>query len=110
MSAAVPIGRLRQRVRLEASVVTPTEGGAALASWMAVATLWAEVVPLSGDELVESDRRQGRVTHRVSLRYRGDVTTSHRLVLGTRILDIRSVMTPDGRRRHLICLCEETTR
>ena len=109
MSNSLPIRRLRHRIRLEQPIVTPTEGGAAQITWLPIATVWAEVVPLAGRELVAFDQRQGRLSHRVSLRYRSDITAAHRVVLGTRILDIRSVFTPDERRRYLVCLCEETS-
>lgn len=112
MSEPISLGgvaRLRHRVRLEATVRTATSGGAALVTWLPVAELWASVEPITGSERVDADARAGRLTHSVTLRYRSDVTTAHRFVFGTRILDIRSVRDLDERHVRLVCLCDETT-
>lgn len=53
------------------------------------------------------DRVEGRVTHEIVVRYRGDVVPEMRLRAGTRIFDIRAVFDPDARRRWLKCLAEE---
>jgi SPP1 family predicted phage head-tail adaptor len=101
------IGELRQRMRLEVAVRTPDGAGGADETWSLVAELWASLKPLSGQEGLEADRVAGHVTHDVVVRYRAGMVPAMRLVLGTRVFDIRAVLDVDERRRFLRCLVEE---
>lgn len=101
-------GALRQRLVLEAPERVETEGGAATVTWAEVAALWAEVRPVSGREIVLADAVKARVTHEVSIRYRTGLRPEMRFAgPGARVLEIRSVLDLDERRRWLICQCEE---
>ncbi|MGD9538546.1 MAG: phage head closure protein [Alphaproteobacteria bacterium] len=103
-------GSLRERVRLEREVRTADTGGGAQTSWAPLdhaPTVWARVEPLTGQELVQAMRLQARLTHKVTMRWRDDVTAAMRLVWGTRILNVRAVLNPDERRRYLELYCEE---
>ena len=71
------------------------------------AAVWAAVRATSGAERFELDRVEGKVTHEIVIRYRGDVAPEMRLRAGTRIFDIRAAVDPDARRRWLRCLAEE---
>ena len=101
------IGAMRHRLRLEAPDYTPGEGGSATVTWQPVATLWAEVVPLSGRETFQADGLTAVTNFEVRTRYRADITPEMRLVMDERVLDIRAVRDIEGRRRWLSCLCEE---
>lgn len=101
------IGAMRHRLRLEAPVRTTGEGGSAKVTWQPAATLWAEVVPLSGRETFQADGLTAVASFEVRTRYRADLTPEMRLVMGERILDIRAVRDIEGRHRWLSCLCEE---
>ena len=103
-------GSLRERVRLEREVRAADAGGGAQVSWMPLShapTVWARIEPLAGQELVQAMRLQARITHKVTMRWRGDVTAAMRLIWGTRILNVRTVLNPDERRRYLELYCEE---
>ncbi len=100
---------MRHRVTIEKPVRTADEGGTAVISWQAVASVWAEIRPKSGREVFESDQLGGRVTHDVRLRYRDGVTTKMRILHSGRIFDIRFVANQGERGEWLICSCEETT-
>jgi SPP1 family predicted phage head-tail adaptor len=101
------IGELTRRVVLEEVVRSPDGAGGATESWSAVATLFAAVRALSGAENFTFDRIDGRVTHEVVIRHRGDVRPAMRFRMGTRIFEIVAALDADGRRRHLRCLVEE---
>lgn len=84
--------RLRQRLTLQEELRTPDGSGGYTRSWKDIASLWAEIVPifpLSNRELPFAGQLQSKVTHKILLRYRGDVTTSHRLVFEKRVFNIR---------------------
>lgn len=104
------IGAMRERITLQSATRTLDAGGGAVVSWTPLAFaahVWARIEPLSGGEALQAMRLQARVTHRVRLRWRDDVTAAMRLVWGTRVLNIRAVINPDERRRYLELLCEE---
>jgi SPP1 family predicted phage head-tail adaptor len=64
-------GKLRHRITLQEPVKeqNPTTG-AVINTWRDVATLWAEVAPLSAREFIAAQASQGEVTTRITIRYR----------------------------------------
>lgn len=102
------ISGLRLRLRLEQPVETPDDIGGAARTFALIGPVWGEVTPMQGDEELVSGRFEARITHRVSLRWRGDITARMRLAAALRVFSIRAVFDPDGKRRRLICLCEES--
>lgn len=102
------LGGLRHRLQIEAAERGTADGGGATLTWQPVATVWAEIAPISGREVVVADGLSARVTHEVRLRYRADLAPEMRFTSAGRVLDIRVVRDVDGRKRWLSCLCEET--
>lgn len=100
------IGDLRHRVTLQQVVDVADAGGGSAQSWQDVATLWAEILPLSGGEGVHAMAVMPTQKYRLRLRHRTDITPARRFVRGTQILNIRAVRDRDGRGRWLECLCE----
>lgn len=107
VSQKAAIGALRRRMLLEAPVETPDGAGGVLRGYETVAALWAGIEWLGGEERWRAGRPEQAVTHRVTLRWRGDVDAGRRLRDGSRIFDIRAVHDPDGARRRLVCIVEE---
>ena len=101
------IGKLRHRLTLVAPARTPDGGGGAAVAWDAVADLWGAIETDLGDEAVGADRVSGHTQPVITIRYRDDLAPAMRFRLGTRLLQIRAVLDPDGQRRFLRCLCEE---
>lgn len=102
------VGALRRRLILEAPVATPDGLGGATQAYATVAALWAQVEWTSGNERWRAGRPEQFATHRVTLRWRAGLNAGQRLRDGARIYEIRAVDDPDGSRRRLICLVEET--
>ncbi len=100
-------GAMRLRLRLEAPVDAADDIGGQTRTYALLGNLWGEVTPMQGDEELVSDRFEARITHRVTLRFRPDVTARMRLVAAARVFTIRAVFDPDGSRRRLVCLAEE---
>lgn len=88
-------GRLRHRVTIQ-SMTETQDGttGAITETWSDVATVWAEIAPLSGREFVAARETQGQIDARVLIRYRSDVTAKMRLSAGGVYYDIHAVL-PD---------------
>lgn len=105
-------GRLRERVTIQQETVTRDGSGEQLKSWGEVATVWASVTPGASSErfLASAGQRMAEVTHTARLRYRSGITPKMRLLWETRVLEIISVVDPDGKLRTTILLCKEEQR
>ena len=102
-----PVGNLRHGLIIEAPLRAGDEAGSAVTSWSFVATVWAAVRSLPGREFVDADGVSARVSHEVTIRWRGDLTAAMRFHDGSRIFLIRAVRDVDDRRRRMTCLVEE---
>ena len=68
-------GTLKQRIVVQTKTeVSDGMGGATVTfpekDWVEV---WASVIPLRGEELVEAMKLEGKVTHRIDMRYRREL-------------------------------------
>jgi len=100
-------GKLNRRLVLEAPVETGDGAGGVTRSYNAVATLWAQVTPVSAQEEIEAARLGARITHRIGLRFSNDVTTRHRFREAGAVYRIVSLRDRDGRKRFLEIAAEE---
>jgi SPP1 family predicted phage head-tail adaptor len=101
------IGQLRHRVQLQAEVLTPDGYGGAAKTWDTVDTVAASVEPLSGREFFQAQQTQSSVSHKITIRHRADTTSSLRILFGTRVFDISSVLNPDERNRWMVLMATE---
>lgn len=99
--------RARYRMTLQTPVDTPDLAGGYTRTWSDTATFWTEIVPLRAREQVVDGRQQQKTTHRITCRYRADITNIQRLKYGTRLFNIRSVENVDERNEKLEMLVEE---
>ena len=100
-------GRLRQRLVAERPVFTGDGGGGTARSWEVAATLWGAVTPFSPSQNVDAEQPGGRISYRVTCRFRTDIRPGQRFRTGPQILDIYAVVDPDGRKRWIECRCRE---
>lgn len=101
------IGELRHRLELQAPSETPDGAGGVMRGWESLGHVWAAIEPVSANDAVVADRRLGRITHRIVIRRRSEITTTHRFVLGQRNFPLLAVRDADERGRFLECLVEE---
>lgn len=94
-------GQLRERVAIERPVRTADGAGGADVTWETLATVWAEVVALGGNEQPLAEHNEARGACRVTIRFRADVTAQMRLVWRGAALNIRGLRDPDGKRQWL---------
>lgn len=99
--------RLRQRLTLQEEVRTPDNAGGYVRSWKDVATLWAEIIPVSGRERFFAGKIESPATHRILMRYRSDITPAHRLVFEKRAFNIRHVANVGEENAMLEIMAEE---
>ncbi len=105
--SAPRIGDLDRKLMLEQPVDTLDDIGGAVRSWALVASIWARVTPTRGAERFAGERAESALTHRIAIRWRPDVTGAMRLRDGAKTYCIHAATDGDGRRRIMICHCEE---
>lgn len=98
---------MRFEVRLETNVPVADGIGGFRVLWQPTATIRCDIQPLSMSERLQADRMVTDATHRVTMRYRDLSPTTQRLVFGSRIWNITSVINPDQSNNHLIVLVRE---
>ena len=76
------IGKLRHRIILLKQVNEVNDYGASTQTWKRVATVWADVRPLSGREYFSAQQVQSEVTTQIWLRHIEGIKPTMRLSLG----------------------------
>jgi len=78
--SAMQAGRLRHRVKIQYPAETQDpETGAINVVWTDLATVWAAIEPLSARDFVAAEAEQSKVTARIVIRYRADITAKMRI-------------------------------
>jgi SPP1 family predicted phage head-tail adaptor len=107
----VRAGELRDQVTIESVTTTLDSVGEPVETWAPVATVFAQVKPQRYSTGVESlaqalGREAVATTYTVTIYWREGLTELHRLVWNGKVLDIKRVLDPDGRRTWLELMCE----
>ena len=104
--AAPLIGALRHRLMIQAPVDADDGAGGFRRTWRDIAPAWAAVAAASSHDA--SLGRSGQtISHRITMRWRDDLSAGHRLRDGTRIYIVRSLHDATGEHRFLTALTEE---
>ncbi len=101
-------GKLRHPITIE----QPSDSrgatfGQAKLTWTVFKRTRASIDPLSGKEEIGTDQVQAGVTHAIEMRYLPGVTPRMRILFGSRVFSIVSVLDKMERNRELKLLCME---
>jgi SPP1 family predicted phage head-tail adaptor len=109
-------GPLRHRVRLYRRILSRQGSGAMVNSYQEVATVWASIEPLRGDEFFAGQQVQGKTWTRIRIRYRPGITRTmqvqHTVEDGgspelVRKYDVEALVDMDNRHQELHLMCVE---
>jgi SPP1 family predicted phage head-tail adaptor len=108
------ISKLQQRITVQRRSSTLDAYGQEINSWSNIATVWAEVKPISGKEKLRSESMvvESQLTHRVTVRFSevflpSSQADAWRILFGTRILNITASMNVDEESKMIIFDCTE---
>ena len=101
------IGKLRHRITLLKQVNEVNDYGASVQIWRTVATVWAEVRPLSGREYFSAQQVQSEVTTQIWLRHIDGIKPTMKVKFGKREFEILSVLNTQERDVSLQLMCKE---
>lgn len=100
--------RLNRVVSIQRRSTTQDATGQQVTTWsMLLPSVSAEILPLSGRELMAAQAVRAEVDHQVTIRYRPGITAADRLVYQGRVFNIHAVMDQDTRHVWLTILCSE---
>lgn len=95
------IGTMRHRLVLQSPTDTVDSFGQPIRSWATYTTVWAQVIAQGGTEVQQAGQLSGLVTYQVVIRTLSTVAMTHRMIWGTKTLNIQSVIPLDGERKFL---------
>lgn len=76
----IEAGKLRHRVVIQKQIeVQDLDNGALNVTWQDIATVWSSIEPLSANEFIAAMAEASKVTTRITIRYRKDITAKMRL-------------------------------
>lgn len=105
------IGDLKERVTIQQITLASDGQGGSTETWTDVQTVWAHIEAVFNvtqtKEQNVAEQRKPVQTHKVRIRYNPTMTPDKRLKWGSRILEPRSVIDEDGRRRNMLLFCDE---
>lgn len=107
MAGATSAGMLNRRVTIEQVTSTRDEVGGQVETWSTLVTVWAEVRQKSASERFYRQQVAAQATHTITIRWRADITTKHRVVYNGRRFVIRGVTDVDDGRQWMDLACEE---
>lgn len=98
--------KMRHRITFQQQPGEKSSLGSYEEEWKDVATVWAQISPVSGREYF-GQVRETAVSHKIYCRYRAGITPRMRIKFGNRVFRIISVLNWDERNEGLTIMCEE---
>jgi SPP1 family predicted phage head-tail adaptor len=87
----IHVGEMTEQIELHSLTSTADGMGGSTHAWAKYADEWAHIRPLSGNERVGAMRTEGTAKHLIIIRNRDDVRDTHKIVWGSRELNIRFI-------------------
>lgn len=103
-------GILNKRITIQELVTGSPEKdsfGQPNSSWDTFAQVWAAIEPIQGREFWAQQQVQSEVTIRIRIRYLSGVTSAMRVLYGSRVLTIESVIDPQEKHKEMQLMCSE---
>ncbi len=105
--AAIKIGDMRHRITFQSGAEIEDEHHGHTIQWNNIATVWAKVDPVSGNEFYYSQQLKNTITHKITIRYRNDINVEMRIIFETRVMKIESMINLEEGNRFILLRCEE---
>lgn len=84
-------GELDRRITIESRTESRSTTGAATYTWATLATVWAKVKPVRGQEYFAASQVNAQVDAIFTIRYRADITRTMRISYGGEYYDIQDI-------------------
>lgn len=102
----IKAGKLCFRFAIQEPTETNTGGDVTL-TWTTVSTVWGEFVSQSSREFQAAQANHAETTHVVRIRPYADLTCKHRLMHGSRLLNITGIENVNELNEQMLVTCTE---
>lgn len=99
----IPAGKLDRRIVLQAPAITQDAAGQPNTTWSTFATVWAEILDITGREYLAAGGTQNQAMTKITIRYLAGVVASMRVVWGSTTYNIEAVLGTDQTALTLMC-------
>lgn len=106
MSAVRKITDLRQLMILQRAQDMPDGSGGFARNWLTVAEIWAAIEDIAVRPDFEAGRHTTQSTHRITIRWRPDMTGAMRLQGAAGTFLVHAAHDADGKRARMRLYCE----
>lgn len=97
---------LNRIVVIQTPTATQDAAGQPIPTWATLATVWANILHLSGSETIKADAEASTVKASIRILRRTDINASMRVVHGTTNYQIRAVLPDEVDRDKMDLVCE----
>lgn len=99
-------GNLKHKIVIQTYSETQNDFGEVIKGWADFKTAYASIIPLSAKEFFKAGV-QAEATHKVEVRYLKDIDPKMRVLYGTRVFSIESVINIREANKTLQLICTE---
>ena len=107
MAKKICIKDLRHRIVIQDVEQLSDGHGGYNETWVTFATVWAKVVPVSAQEKWRAENLDHEVTHRITIRYLANITSSMRISFDGRIFHVKGFRNLEERDRYIEIVAKE---
>ena len=105
-------GQLNRRITLQRQSNAQDSYGGPVRTWLNVATIWADIQPLTGRELESAQRMASEVSHQIVVRYQAIFADTrqvagYRALYRSRIFNIHAALNDEERNVLVTLLASE---
>lgn len=101
------VGKLRERIELKRKTLADDGAGGATETPTTYATVWAEVMPMTGRERERSMRAEASSDYVITIRFRDDVVEGDIIAWRGREMNIRFVRDAGAHPQYLVLEAEK---
>lgn len=101
------IGKLRHQISLQSPTNAQNDFGEQTQTFTTFATVWGQIEPLAGRELLAAQQISETIDSRITIRYNSILTSKHRALFGARTFEVVSPINPEERNELLQIYCKE---
>ena len=101
-------GKLRHRISIERAIETQDSSyNEAVLQWVLFAEVSANIIPLSGRELIRAKQVELETDTEITIRYLDGLSPKMRIVYRGRFFEILNIINTEERNREIHLLCSE---
>lgn len=104
---ASAVGKMRERVTIEAQSQTVDGAGAIATTWTPIATTWARMEPARAAQVILAGRDDAIHDYEMTIRYRTDISTNSRVTWRSRKFDVHAVSDMTEQRQFLTVILHQ---